>query len=755
MTVKICFRMSLTVSLFLLATVSVSQAQYSGGSGTADDPYQIATAADLIALGETPDDYDKHFILTADIDLDPNLPGGKVFTKAIIAPYPVQPFEGVFDGNNYKVSHLTIRGETCVGLFGRLDAGAVITSLRLEVADVNGGVYGGVGCLAGYSKGSIRNCHSTDSFVRGGPSVGGLIGTNLGSVVESWTEVVVVGGTSVGGLVGINGGRIFNCGATCTISYAPLDITFPTGDFGGLVGRNLARTAFFGGIEEGGSIVASFSTVSVTGLSEVGGLVGSNGGSVSSCYSSGLVTGYYGGVGGLVGRNSDCFRTFSGSCCVDGKISSSYSTSMVNRIFEPIETGGLVGHGGELSFVDVSFWDKEVSEQTESSGGTGLTTAEMQTANTFLNAGWDFVGETENGPNDVWKIVEGQTYPLLSWQKYGGGTGEPNDPYLIYTAEHLNALGAEPNDYDKHFRLMADIDLSGYTYDRAVIAPDTNDLPDRSGRAGFDGAAFTGVFDGNGHTISHLVIDGVSYLGLFGEVFGGEISDLGLELVNVSGTRGYIGGLVGSIHGRTITRSYCTGTIAGGYVVGGLAGENHADITMSYSAALVTGNDCVGGLVGYDLIGVSNSYATGSVTGMWAVGGLIGNYGYDPGDPAELAADVLSPYHCYSTGMISGEAGVGGLIGISGRLAGWPASCFWDMETSLQDTSGGYEWSGREALEEVGLSTAEMQTARTFIEAGWDFIGETENGTDDIWWILEGQDYPRLWWELENQEVDQ
>jgi hypothetical protein len=61
---------SLTVSLFFLATISAAHAQYSGGSGTADDPYQIATAADLIALGETPDDYDEHFILTADIDLD-------------------------------------------------------------------------------------------------------------------------------------------------------------------------------------------------------------------------------------------------------------------------------------------------------------------------------------------------------------------------------------------------------------------------------------------------------------------------------------------------------------------------------------------------------------------------------------------------------------------------------------------------------------------------------------------------------------
>jgi hypothetical protein len=48
-----------------------------------------------------------------------------------------------------------------------------------------------------------------------------------------------------------------------------------------------------------------------------------------------------------------------------------------------------------------------------------------------------------------------------------------------------------------------------------------------------------------------------------------------------------------------------------------------------------------------------------------------------------------------------------------------------------------------------GKTTAEMQTASTFLEAGWDFVGETENGTDDIWWILEGKDYPRLWWEKE------
>jgi len=36
-----------------------------------------------------------------------------------------------------------------------------------------------------------------------------------------------------------------------------------------------------------------------------------------------------------------------------------------------------------------------------------------------------------------------------------------------------------------------------------------------------------------------------------------------------------------------------------------------------------------------------------------------------------------------------------------------------------------------------------------FLEADWNFVHERENGTEDIWWIPEGQDYPRLWWEAE------
>jgi hypothetical protein len=49
----------------------------------------------------------------------------------------------------------------------------------------------------------------------------------------------------------------------------------------------------------------------------------------------------------------------------------------------------------------------------------------------------------------------------------------------------------------------------------------------------------------------------------------------------------------------------------------------------------------------------------------------------------------------------------------------------------------------------TGKTTAEMQTVSTFLDAGWGFTEETANGTDDIWWINEGKDYPRLWWQLD------
>jgi hypothetical protein len=63
------------------------------------------------------------------------------------------------------------------------------------------------------------------------------------------------------------------------------------------------------------------------------------------------------------------------------------------------------------------FWDIQTSGQANSAGGTGKTTVEMKTLSTFTDAGWDFVGETENGTEDTWRMcVNGLYYPRLNWE---------------------------------------------------------------------------------------------------------------------------------------------------------------------------------------------------------------------------------------------------------------------------------------------------------------------------------------------------
>jgi hypothetical protein len=695
-----------TITL-LITIVSLSlpaYAQYSGGTGEPDDPYQIATAEDLITLGETTEDYDKHFILTADIDLDPNLPGRKVFDRAVIAPdtddskvdFQGDLFTGIFDGSGYTISHLTIKGDSYLGLFGQAGSGAIISNLGLKAADING-ISDSIGGLVGdngYGS-SITSCFSAGSV----SGDGGLVGYNSGSITSCYTTGVVSG---KGGLVGSTyyGSNISNCYSTATVN----------GQYGvgGLVGYNL------------GSITSCYSAGSVSGDEVIGGLVGTNFGTITRCYSHAIVTGES-TIGGLVGK-LDGYYSMRGDVC--GTISNSYSAGVVDGTDS---AGGLVGYTG-IGSISNSFWDIETSGQATSDRGIGKTTAEMQTTTTFLNAGWDFIDETVNGPNDIWKISEGLDYPRLWWEKYGGGTGEPNNPYLIYTAEHLNEMSAEPNDWDKHFKLMADIDLSGFVYDRAVIAPDMKDA-----ERGFQGTTFNGVFDGNGNTISHLLIEGYSYLGLFGELSSGaSITNLGLEVVDVNGTGRFVGGLVGA-NGES-----AWSLRAGGY------------ISRCYSTGEVSGNTRIGGLVGYNIGDLTNCYSTVAVKGEGSLGGLVGCNDSDFPESGMSRGRVGAITRCYSTGQVTGISFVGGLVGTQSPFANVEFS-FWDIETSgLPNMCGRDEIDARwdhVCDDSYGRATAEMQTVSTFLEAGWDFAGETSNGTEDIWWIIEGKDYPHLWWE--------
>jgi hypothetical protein len=367
-----------------------------------------------------------------------------------------------------------------------------------------------------------------------------------------------------------------------------------------------------------------------------------------------------------------------------------------------------------------------------------------------------------------------------AFANYDGGTGEPNNPYLIDTAEHLNAIGAEPNDWDKHFKLMADIDLS------AIGGTRFNTIG--HWRAPTDFRAFTGTFDGGGRQILNFRYSSQAEdaTGLFACLSGADAEIRNLTLVdpNIQARSAErVGSLVGYLRDATVRRCHVRGgSVTERIGVGGLVGNCEKGRIIASSAVCdVRGADGGGGLLGFCAGGIVSQCASGgSVGGIpgyrgWEhVGGLVGCI------DVFLPADIICCYsradvkgnvsvgglvgdlrrgritNCYASGEVSGVRNlpfmptVGGLVGAysANAIRGGPSvsNSFWDVNATGQMNSAGRAPRSRD-MGGTAKDTAAMQTASTFLEVGWDFEGETENGTDDVWWILEGQDYPRLWWE--------
>ena len=95
-------------------------------------------------------------------------------------------------------------------------------------------------------------------------------------------------------------------------------------------------------------------------------------------------------------------------------------------------------------------------------------------------------------------------------------------------------------------------------------------------------------------------------------------------------------------------------------------------------------------------------------------------------------------YNCYASGAVSGDSFVGGFAGSGSHYGYVTENCYWDVEATGQEESTGG----------TGLATEEMQRISTYIDAGWDFVGEDVNGVADVWRMcLDGIDYPKLSWE--------
>jgi hypothetical protein len=225
----------------------------------------------------------------------------------------------------------------------------------------------------------VTSCYVTGSVSAQG-FLGGLVGTKFSGSISSCYATCSVNGTGsdVGGLVGYN-----NAGPM-TACFATGSVTASSVGAGGLVGVNY------------GTLTTCYSTGPVSGTGNVGGLVGENYGSMADCYAQGSSTGTTNTIGGLIGRD-------------DGSATNCYAAGLVSG---PIlnNIGGLIGSHNSGT-IGACFYDISVNNglwgvgSGSAVGVTGKTTAEMKTRSTFTTAGWNFA--------NTWGLADYQSYPYL------------------------------------------------------------------------------------------------------------------------------------------------------------------------------------------------------------------------------------------------------------------------------------------------------------------------------------------------------
>lgn len=264
---------------------------------------------------------------------------------------------------------------------------------------------------------------------------------------------------------------------------------------------------------------------------------------------------------------------------------------------------------------------------------------------------------------------------------FDGGDGSESAPYRISKADQLLLVN---NDLTACYQLDADIDLgrlsgkpiiAGYTYEYVDMTTGDMDMT----------KAFSGVFDGNGHTISNYTYttDGNQMaVGIFGAVTG-TVKNLNAENIEISSdtsamaTGGIIGYLMsGSASGINVKNAKVSGTnYTGGIIGGSMAAVS--ECTAEDSEVFVLGdNSFTDGLVQCDvaecgdlIVGGSfagsldNCTAKGTVTGEGnepvGLGGIAGCIQCSPSITGNKADVVINANNGHAVGGLCGYAGMG------------------------------------------------------------------------------------------------
>ena len=652
------------------------------GSG---DVIEIDTPEELAKIGKN-DDYplDGNYILTADIDLggiedDPWTPIGSDKEHA---------FTGTFDGNGHTIRELYINSNSkYAGLFGYVGARGTVKNLTVE-GEVNRNATGlkdaYTGGIVGYNGGTVEGCtNKCDVTVSANDYAytGGIVGYNGGTVSDCTNKVnitvTVADAAYTGGVAGVNNGTVSYCNNSGDVSGQTVASNMPIVNTGGVVGYNAE-----------GDISNCYNTGAVTGsgrgsdhflIVSTGGVVGQNyDGSVSDCYNTGAVkaigSGYAGGVAGFNGYSG--YRI--------GTVESCYNIGTVRVESEGSgSAGGVVGwsedRNDHIGIVTGCYYLKQDGLNGIGNGGdsetgvSGLDKEQFAVPDNFSND-WNFT--------NIWIIDTpsegGFARPMLRYNlETAEGSGTESDPYIIPDLEMLafyrdmiNA-GSDSKYNSVHYKLTADIDLGGEENPWTPIGSNKDH-------------AFTGTFDGDGHTISGLYINNGDsvYAGLFGYVGrGGMIKGLTVEgKITISGSTSCVGGIAGRVEGTEVSEMSVL-TDSDDSKTGIIDCTSNVTINVTYNGLSVGG--IVGSCGGATISGCENYGAVSVVGDSEAdidvnIGGIVGDSG---------SSTIISS--CCNTGAVSAEnadyADLGGIIGES-RTDRYVDSCYNTGAVSVRNT---------------------------------------------------------------------
>ena len=293
----------LALCLVLALTLPVFAEGESSADTTDKETYHIGTMDELLQLADycRLDSWSENRTVMLDADLELT---GSGFSG-------IPSFSGVFLGQGHVISGLSLVNDgSVVGFFRYVQKGANVRDLVVRGRAMPTGSRTTVGGIAGSNAGTLHNCRF-EGVSSGASIVGGIVGTNLASgVIESCTTTgSVYGAHFIGGIAGENHGIIANSTNTAnvntTVEQNDIDLSELT--LGDLIGtENVADITDIGGIagQSGGVIRACMNrgTVGYQHMGyNVGGIAGSQTGYIEGCVNYGTVYARKEG-GGIVGQ---------------------------------------------------------------------------------------------------------------------------------------------------------------------------------------------------------------------------------------------------------------------------------------------------------------------------------------------------------------------------------------------------------------------------------------------------------------------